>query len=152
MYSYVLSTSITYLTTLTPMSPTFYGTALVAIGAEIPDLIQCSAVAKRGYGAMAVSNALGSQVLNICIGLGLPWTISSASGGTVRFTNASDNRDLGSSAKALFLCVSVFAALTIGMAAKTGKKPVIGVLSGKILVCMYFLALGGFIGWYFTFK
>ncbi|GMI07261.1 hypothetical protein TrLO_g6088 [Triparma laevis f. longispina] len=151
-YSYVLSTSITYLTTLTPMSPTFYGTALVAIGAEIPDLIQCSTVAKRGYGAMAVSNALGSQVLNICVGLGLPWTISCASGGNVRFKNASDNKDLSAAGKALGLCVVVFAVLTIGMAGYTGKKPVVGDRSGKILVGLYVVAMGGFIGWYFTFK
>ena len=45
---------------------------LCAVGAEIPDTIQSVTMARRGYGSMAVSNAIGSQVLNICIGLGLP--------------------------------------------------------------------------------
>ena len=54
--------------------------AIVAVGAEIPDTIQSVTVAKRGYGAMAVSNCLGSQICNICLGLGLPWTISNLLG------------------------------------------------------------------------
>lgn len=46
----------------------------VAIGAEIPDTIQSVTVAKKGYGSMAVSNGLGSQICNICVGLGEPAT------------------------------------------------------------------------------
>ena len=48
----------------------FFGLAVVAIGAEIPDTIQSVTVAKKGYGSMAVSNGLGSQICNICVGLG----------------------------------------------------------------------------------
>jgi Ca2+/Na+ antiporter len=48
----------------------FFGLAVVAIGAEIPDCIQSVTVAKKGYGSMAVSNGLGSQICNICVGLG----------------------------------------------------------------------------------
>jgi len=51
----------------------FVGVALVAIGAEIPDCVQSVTAARRGYGSMAISACLGSQCLNICIGLGLPW-------------------------------------------------------------------------------
>ena len=58
----------------------FFGFLLVAIGAEVPDTIQSVAVARRGYGSLAVANAVGSQIINICIGLGLPWFISAASG------------------------------------------------------------------------
>ena len=51
---------------------------------------QSVTVAKRGYGSMAVSNSTGSQIINILIGLGLPWLISNMGGqqisveGTVR--------------------------------------------------------------------
>lgn len=58
----------------------FFGMAIVAVGAEIPDTIQSITVARRGYGAMAVSNCLGSQICNICLGLGLPWTFSNLLG------------------------------------------------------------------------
>jgi len=35
----------------------------------------CTQVAQDGEGDMAVSNAVGSNVFDICIGLGLPWFI-----------------------------------------------------------------------------
>lgn len=54
----------------------FFGLCLVAVGAEIPDTIAAVTVAKRGYGAMATSSCIGSQIINICIGLGLPWTLA----------------------------------------------------------------------------
>ena len=65
-----------YRESLTRLKLSFLGFVLVASGAEIPDLIQSVTVARRGYGSMAVSNAIGSQIINICIGLGLPWTIT----------------------------------------------------------------------------
>ena len=49
----------------------WYGLVLISIGAEIPDAIQSVTVARRGYGSMAVSNAIGSQIINILIGLGI---------------------------------------------------------------------------------
>ena len=48
----------------------------IAVGAVIPDRSQSVTVARRGYGSMAVSNSTGSQIINILIGLGLPWLIS----------------------------------------------------------------------------
>merc|ERR1719263_954231 len=53
----------------------YLGVVLVALGAEIPDCIQSTTAAIRGHGAMAVASCLGSQTLNICVGLGLPWLI-----------------------------------------------------------------------------
>merc|ERR1719313_1288108 len=47
-------------------------------------MIQSVTVARRGYGSMAVSNCTGSQILNILVGLGMPWTISCLSGQPVR--------------------------------------------------------------------
>lgn len=46
---------------------------LVGFGASIADLMQCITVSKKGYGSMAIGNTVGSQILNICVGLGLPW-------------------------------------------------------------------------------
>ena len=42
----------------------------------MPDTIQSLAVAKKGYGSLAVANCLGAQVANIGFGLGLPWFLS----------------------------------------------------------------------------
>ena len=43
-------------------------------------MIQSVTVARRGYGSMAVSNSCGSQIINILIGLGLPWFLTNATG------------------------------------------------------------------------
>ena len=46
---------------------------VVAIGTSVPDLISSIIVAKEGRGDMAISNAVGSNIFDILIGLGLPW-------------------------------------------------------------------------------
>lgn len=57
---------------------------VLAVGTSVPDLISSVIVAKQGRGGMAISNAFGSNVFDILIGLGVPWVISLAiSGGTV---------------------------------------------------------------------
>lgn len=48
---------------------------LISLGASIADTMQCYIVSRKGYGSMAISNSIGSQILNICVGLGLPWLI-----------------------------------------------------------------------------
>ena len=48
---------------------------LISLGAAIADIMQCYIVSRKGYGSMAISNSIGSQILNICVGLGLPWII-----------------------------------------------------------------------------
>jgi Ca2+/Na+ antiporter len=48
----------------------------VAIGTSVPDAISSILVARDGYGDMAVSNAIGSNVFDIDLGLGLPFLIS----------------------------------------------------------------------------
>ena len=48
---------------------------VLAIGTSVPDLISSIIVAKQGKGGMAISNAFGSNIFDILIGLGLPWMI-----------------------------------------------------------------------------
>ena len=55
-----------------PAALAFFGIVLVALGAEIPDTINSVTVAKRGYGSMSTSSCMGSQICNICVGLGEP--------------------------------------------------------------------------------
>jgi Ca2+/Na+ antiporter len=52
------------------------GLVFVAIGTSVPDAISSILVARDGYGDMAVSNAIGSNVFDIDLGLGLPFLIS----------------------------------------------------------------------------
>lgn len=51
------------------------GLTFLAMGTSIPDALGSVSVAADGEGDMAVSNAVGSNVFDICMGLGLPWFI-----------------------------------------------------------------------------
>ena len=80
LFSMAISAVVTRWVTIEQAPIAFFGLAVVAIGAEIPDTIQSVTVARKGYGSMAVSNGLGSQICNINIGLGLPMVAASFSG------------------------------------------------------------------------
>ena len=51
------------------------GLVVLSAGTSVPDALGSYNEAKRGEGNAAVSNALGSNVFDICIGLGIPWFI-----------------------------------------------------------------------------
>ena len=52
------------------------GITFLAAGTSVPDTIASVMVARNGYGDMAVSNSIGSNVFDILLGLGLPWFLS----------------------------------------------------------------------------
>ncbi|XP_036346239.1 probable sodium/potassium/calcium exchanger CG1090 [Rhagoletis pomonella] len=54
------------------------GLTFVAAGVSVPDALSSIAVIKEGFGDMAVSNAIGSNVFDILVCLGLPWFIQTA--------------------------------------------------------------------------
>jgi len=51
------------------------GLVVIAIGTSVPDAMSSILVARDGYGDMAVSNAIGSNIFDINLGLGLPFVI-----------------------------------------------------------------------------
>ena len=51
------------------------GLTVGAIGTSVPNALLSFHVARVGFGTMAVSNALGSNVFDILFGLGLPWSL-----------------------------------------------------------------------------
>jgi len=53
------------------------GLIVLGIGTSVPDIVSSAIVAKQGRGGMAVSNAIGSNIFDIFIGLGLPWFLKS---------------------------------------------------------------------------
>ncbi|CAG5083819.1 Oidioi.mRNA.OKI2018_I69.PAR.g10471.t2.cds [Oikopleura dioica] len=54
---------------------TVMGITFLAAGTSVPDTIASVLVARNGYGDMAVSNSIGSNVFDIFLGLGLPWLL-----------------------------------------------------------------------------
>jgi Ca2+/Na+ antiporter len=54
------------------------GLTFSAVGTSFPNLYASMIVAREGKGEMALSNALGSNVFNIFVALGLPWALWTA--------------------------------------------------------------------------
>lgn len=53
-----------------PISPTplVMGLTLIAAGTSIPDLITSVIVARKGFGDMAVSSSVGSNIFDVTVG------------------------------------------------------------------------------------
>lgn len=58
------------------LPPVIVALTILAGGTSIPDMIASIVVAKQGRGEMAVANAVGSNIFDILIGLGIPWIIA----------------------------------------------------------------------------
>lgn len=56
--------------------PVIVALTILAAGTSAPDMISSIIVARQGRGEMAVANAVGSNIFDILVGLGLPWLIA----------------------------------------------------------------------------
>jgi Ca2+/Na+ antiporter len=73
--SWVLVESAVMISNILHIPKAIIALTVLAIGTSIPDLISSIIVARQGRGGMAISNALGSNIFDILIGLGIPWMI-----------------------------------------------------------------------------
>lgn len=100
---------------------------ILAIGTSVPDLFSSLIVAKQGRGEMAVSNAIGSNIFDILVGLGLPFLIVMlASGGVIEAGG-----DLMSSTFILSISVILLIILLLAQKWKIGK------FTGTVLLLAY---------------
>ncbi|XP_062589037.1 sodium/potassium/calcium exchanger 2-like [Saccostrea cucullata] len=60
------------------LSDVVMGLTILAAGTSIPDLITSVIVAKKGFGDMAVSSSVGSNIFDITVGLPIPWLLYAA--------------------------------------------------------------------------
>jgi len=78
LYSYVMVWMITVIGFTFGIPDTVMGLTFIAAGVSVPDALSGVAVVKEGYGDMAVSNAIGSNVFDILMCLGIPWFLQTA--------------------------------------------------------------------------
>jgi len=71
--SYIMASCVELLADLVGVSAIVAGMTVSAAGTSFPNVFASMIVARQGLGNMAVSNALGGNVFNIFMGLGLPW-------------------------------------------------------------------------------
>ena len=106
---------------------------ILAGGTSIPDLISSLVVAKKGRGDMAVSNAVGSNVFDILICLGLPWFVYVLIVGKNVIVGT---ENLTSSILLLFFTVVALLFILISQKFKIGSK------AGYLLLIFYIAYLG----------
>jgi len=73
--SWVLVESAVHISEILEVPKYIVGLTILAFGTSVPDMMSSIIVAKQGRGGMAISNALGSNIFDILIGLGLPWLV-----------------------------------------------------------------------------
>jgi K+-dependent Na+/Ca+ exchanger-like protein len=56
--------------------PVIVALTILAAATSVPDAFASIVVARQGRGEMAVANAIGSNIFDILIGLGLPWLLA----------------------------------------------------------------------------
>jgi len=73
--SWVLVENAVLLANAIGLPPIIVSLTLLAAGTSAPDLIASVDVARDGRGGMAIANAIGSNIFDVLIGLGLPWLL-----------------------------------------------------------------------------
>jgi Ca2+/Na+ antiporter len=71
--SFVMTISVEALAHTLNIDDAVAGLTISAAGTSFPNLVASMIVARQGLGNMAVSNAFGSNVFNVFMGLGIPW-------------------------------------------------------------------------------
>merc|ERR1719313_1147604 len=113
------------------------GITFLAMGTSVPDALGSIAVAKEGEGDMAVSNAIGSNVFDICIGLGLPWFIATLIDGHNRPISAALESIVASTIILFLVVVVLFLSLYCAKHPETGKPFCLYPMVGYILFGSY---------------
>lgn len=75
LLSWALVEIVIQISSLLNIPETFIALTLVAFGTSVPDLITSIIVARQGRGAMAIADALGSNIFDILFGFGCPWLV-----------------------------------------------------------------------------
>ena len=126
--SWVLVESAIKMSAILGIPEAIVALTVLAIGTSVPDTISSVIVAKQGRGGMAISNALGSNIFDILVGLGVPWLIFLAiNGGTIPVST----ENLYGSVILLFATVFVIFFLFLLRKWRIGNK------SGYFLIILY---------------
>ncbi|PTN08661.1 calcium/sodium antiporter [Mangrovibacterium marinum] len=126
--SWVLVEAAIHISHTLNIPETIIALTVLAAGTSIPDLISSLIVAKQGRGDMAISNAIGSNIFDILVGLGLPFLIAIlASGEGI----PAGGQNLTGSSLILFASLIAFAVLLLI------KRWKINWVTGVILLALY---------------
>lgn len=137
--SHFLVETAVHLGELIHVPPVIISLTVLAAGTSVPDLLSSIAVAKRGRGDMAISNAVGSNIFDVLFGLGVPWFLllafRSLRGSGDMFVPVATENLKGS----VFLLFATLLATFFMIALRNWK---IGPKAGLLLIMIYLAYLG----------
>ncbi|MCI5128397.1 MAG: hypothetical protein D3907_07830 [Candidatus Electrothrix sp. AUS3] len=141
--SWILVKSVIVFGDATNIPPVIVALTLLAAGTSAPDMISSVVVARQGRGDMAVANAVGSNIFDILIGLGLPWLLAMGigmmNGGSV-FVEVGTADLLNST---LVLLGTVFILFIFLYTERTLSRIEGGILIAIYIIYVLWIALGG---------
>ncbi|KYN26787.1 Sodium/potassium/calcium exchanger 5 [Trachymyrmex cornetzi] len=73
--SYIIGWVITIIGDTFRIPDSIMGLTFLAAGMSVPEAVSSVIVANQGYGAMGISNSIGSNVFDVLLCLGLPWFV-----------------------------------------------------------------------------
>lgn len=128
--SYILVLSAERMALVLGIPSTIIGLTILAGGSSVPELASSAILSRQGRGDMAMSNAIGSNVFDILVSLGLPLFIFTALNG--------DIHDIGDQniTSSIFLLFATLISVLVLLAIQKFK---VGRWFGWILIGMYVL-------------
>ncbi|KAH8245004.1 hypothetical protein KR032_003832, partial [Drosophila birchii] len=91
LVSYLVTWFITVIGHNVGIPDSIMGLTFLAAGTSVPEIVSSYIVSKKGHGAMAICNAVGSNTFDILICLGLPWTLQVFTEGVIYFESSALN-------------------------------------------------------------
>ncbi|KAK8797296.1 hypothetical protein WA158_004504 [Blastocystis sp. Blastoise] len=119
-----------------------FGLSIVAWGGAVPDTISSVMVARKGLGSMAINSSVGSQIINIGVGLGFPWLLMClAKGGSIPFGDGTNTtlRDncIKTAAFVIVACIVFFCCTIVATWIWHQSKVILNPLKGYIFLVTY---------------
>jgi len=130
LLTYVLIWMVTIIGDTVYVPDAVMGLTLVAFGSSVPDTFGSIIVAKQGLGDMAVAHSFGSNVFDILLCLGLPWTV-------MTLIYDPDSVIEIKSSGLFFSCFVLFGLLLLTYALFYIRKFVLDKLLGYLLLLIY---------------
>lgn len=132
--SWVLVESAVGVSAILSIPESIIALTVLAVGTSVPDLLSSVLVSKQGRGGMAISNAVGSNIFDILVGLGLPFLLIILMSG-----NSLDLDVLDLETSIYFLFGSVGLVLLLFLVSRWN----VGKMTGIILIGLYC----AYVGW-----
>ena len=132
LLSWLLVTSAIHVSAALGIPEVIIALTVVALGTSIPDLIASVVVARQGRPGMAINNAIGSNIFDILIGLGLPFLLLFV------FSTHTIQVDNGNLWASFMLLMGSIVILVLGFLISKWKT---NRIIGWLLIILYFLYL-----------